>query len=260
MKKIIVDILKQLEERENIKILFAVENGSRVWNMASKDSDYDVRFVFFRPLKDYVRLDSLPEVINAAYDENLQPCEVHGSMLDMSGFDIFKYLKLLSGSNPTAIEWLMSPIVYSGSNDLPLRQYVQENFNPEKLFYHYYGLFKRNYLDDFVTEHKITYKKYLYAMRGILNAEYVNAEQKIPPLDFRQTVEGSKARLPKDVYAKLSEVIEIKASGKEKDAIGHIKSFDDFFAEKINMTYTGIVKKEINRAVFDTFLWDCLHI
>nr|QIM10710.1 hypothetical protein PlAlph_6020 [uncultured Alphaproteobacteria bacterium] len=260
MKKVIVDVLKQLEERENIKILFAVENGSRVWNMASKDSDYDVRFVFCRPLKDYIRLTSHSEVINAAYDENLQPCEVHGSMLDMSGFDIFKYLKLLSGSNPTAIEWLMSPMVYWGNNDVPLRQYVQENFNPEKLFYHYYGLFKRNYLDDFVAEREITYKRYLYAMRGILNAEYVAGKLKIPPLDFRQTVEESKASLPEDVYAKLSEVIEIKASGKEKDAIGHVKPFDDFFAEKINMIYTGIVKKEIDQAVFDAFLQDCLHV
>lgn len=258
MKKIIADVLKQIEKRENIRILFAVENGSRVWNMASRDSDYDVRFVFCRPLKDYIRLDPLPDVINAAYDENLEPCEVQGSVLDMSGFDIFKYLKLLSNSNPTAIEWLMSPIVYLGDNNLPLREYVQENFNPEKLFYHYYGLFKRKYFEDFCISRKMTYKKYLYGMRGILNAEYVEKRGKIPPLDFRQTVRESQDSLPEDVYKKLLEVIEIKSSGKEKDTVDNIKEFDDFFAQKAGKPYRGIIRRGTDKREFDTFLQACI--
>lgn len=258
MKKIIADVLKQLEKRENIRILFAVENGSRVWNMDSQDSDYDVRFVFCRPLKDYIRLDPLPEVINAAYDEKLEPCPVQGSMLDMSGFDIFKYLKLLSNSNPTAVEWLMSPVVYLGDNNLPLRKYVQENFNPEKLFYHYYGLFKRNCSDSAGSSQKLTYKKYLYAMRGILNAGYVEDKGKIPPLDFRQTVRESQDSLSEDVYKKLLEVIEIKSSGKEKDAVDDIKEFDDFFAQKAGKPYRGIIRREINEEIFDKFLQACV--
>ena len=121
MREKIVELLKNVEKEQNVTVLFAVENGSRAWGMSSKDSDYDVRFVFCRPLAEYIKLDKPEEVITLAYDENFQPHEVKGSLLDMCGFDIFKYLKLLSTSNPTAIEWLNSPIVYLGSRILSLK-------------------------------------------------------------------------------------------------------------------------------------------
>ena len=36
----------EIENEHNVKILFAVESGSRVWGMDSPDSDYDIRGVF----------------------------------------------------------------------------------------------------------------------------------------------------------------------------------------------------------------------
>ena len=93
MKKNIRKLLKKLEKDNKIKILFAIENGSRAWSIASKDSDYDVRFVYFRKTKDYLKLDKDDDVINIAYDKDLNPCEAQGSLIDMSGFDIYKYLK-----------------------------------------------------------------------------------------------------------------------------------------------------------------------
>lgn len=52
--------LSQIEERENIRIIYACESGSRAWGFASPDSDYDVRFVFVRPVQDYLRVDNFP--------------------------------------------------------------------------------------------------------------------------------------------------------------------------------------------------------
>lgn len=49
MRKLILEKLKEIEERENIKILHCVESGSRAWGFASPDSDYDVRFIYVRP-------------------------------------------------------------------------------------------------------------------------------------------------------------------------------------------------------------------
>lgn len=46
MKDKIVNICKNLEKEKKVRILFAVENGSRAWRMDSKDSDYDVRLFF----------------------------------------------------------------------------------------------------------------------------------------------------------------------------------------------------------------------
>ena len=50
--------LSQIEERENIRIIYACESGSRAWGFVSPDSDYDVRFVFVRPIQDYLRVDN----------------------------------------------------------------------------------------------------------------------------------------------------------------------------------------------------------
>ena len=46
MRGKIQEQIRRIEESENIKILLAVESGSRAWGFASPDSDYDVRFVY----------------------------------------------------------------------------------------------------------------------------------------------------------------------------------------------------------------------
>ena len=53
MKEKIQEQLRRIEEAENIKILLAVESGSRAWGFASPDSDYDVRFIYIRRLDHY---------------------------------------------------------------------------------------------------------------------------------------------------------------------------------------------------------------
>ncbi len=48
--------LRQIEHEERVKILYACESGSRCWGFASPDSDYDVRFIYVRPLDDYLSI------------------------------------------------------------------------------------------------------------------------------------------------------------------------------------------------------------
>ena len=102
MKEKIQEQLRRIEEAENIKILLAVESGSRAWGFASPDSDYDVRFIYIRRLEDYLRLDAIRDVIELPIDD----------VLDINGWDLQKTLRLLHKSNPTLFEWFSSPIVY----------------------------------------------------------------------------------------------------------------------------------------------------
>ena len=95
--------LREIEAANQVKILYAVESGSRAWGFASPDSDYDVRYVFIRPIKDYLRIYPLPDHIDGPLDE----------VQDYSGWDIKKALGLLGKSNPSLIEWLYSPVVYA---------------------------------------------------------------------------------------------------------------------------------------------------
>ena len=58
MREIRAEILQKLEEIEKIEqvtVLHAVESGSRAWGVESPDSDYDVRFVYVRSQREYLR-------------------------------------------------------------------------------------------------------------------------------------------------------------------------------------------------------------
>ena len=62
MKDIICEKIKEMEQLENIKVLHAVESGSRAWGFESPDSDFDVRFIYVRPKEFYLRLDKTRDV------------------------------------------------------------------------------------------------------------------------------------------------------------------------------------------------------
>lgn len=107
MDELILAKLKAIEKKEQVKILYAVESGSRGWGFESKDSDYDVRFIYAHPLDWYLSIENKRDVIEYPVLDSL----------DISGWDIKKALKLFKVSNPPLYEWLNSPIVYLKGNN-----------------------------------------------------------------------------------------------------------------------------------------------
>ena len=57
MKDEIKKELLRLELQHDIKILYAVESGSRAWGFASIDSDWDVRYIYIHRLDWYLKID-----------------------------------------------------------------------------------------------------------------------------------------------------------------------------------------------------------
>ena len=96
--------LRQIETEHNVEIFFACESGSRAWGFESRNSDYDVRFLYAHPREWYVSID-----VEHRRDVIEKPIV---DELDVKGWDIRKALKLLRKSNPPLLEWLQSPIVY----------------------------------------------------------------------------------------------------------------------------------------------------
>ena len=101
-RAVILAKLRGLAEDHNVRILFAIESGSRAWGFPSPDSDYDVRFVYARPLDWHLRLDQTRDVIERPISDDL----------DLSGWELGKALKLACNSNAVIAEWLQSPVVY----------------------------------------------------------------------------------------------------------------------------------------------------
>ena len=216
--------LKQIEEENNVKIIFASELGSRAWRMESADSDYDVRFVFKRPLKDYLKLNKSPEVINLMKGEE-----------DYVGFDVYKFLGLINSSNPSAIEWLLSDIHYIDKPPKKMLELIEEYYNSIALYHHYKSMAKQNYINYLKSGVAVSYKKYLYAMRGLLNSIYVTEYKKIPSIQFPQTIEllNKDKKIPTYIYDKLKEIIRIKKSGQEKEKIQNIVKIDEYIEKKL---------------------------
>ena len=63
MRELILSKLKEIEKQYGVRILLAVESGSRAWGFESPDSDYDVRFIYVRKQSDYLRLEGIRDVI-----------------------------------------------------------------------------------------------------------------------------------------------------------------------------------------------------
>lgn len=85
--------LGAIEQAENVRIILAVESGSRAWGFASPDSDYDARFIYVRPLDWYLMLDEGRDVIEMPVDDEM----------DVNGWDIRKALRLAASHNPVLI-------------------------------------------------------------------------------------------------------------------------------------------------------------
>src|SRR5438105_459905 len=124
--------LDRIETEQNVRILYAVESGSRAWGFDSPDSDYDVRFIYIRPVREYLRVSPPRDVIELPITETL----------DVNGWDIYKALELYRKSNPPLLEWLNSPIVYREKGELAadLRRLARDYFSPLRMTYHYLSM------------------------------------------------------------------------------------------------------------------------
>ena len=128
MKDTIQKELAQIEQTQNVRILLAVESGSRAWGFASPDSDYDVRFIYVRPKDAYLRLQKHRDVIELPIND----------ALDINGWDLTKTLRLLHKSNPTLFEWGASPIVYLETDFAArFKSVMGRYFSSKRGLYHY---------------------------------------------------------------------------------------------------------------------------
>ncbi|MGD9909902.1 MAG: nucleotidyltransferase domain-containing protein [Candidatus Izemoplasmatales bacterium] len=177
MKETILNKIKEIESKEKIKILFAVESGSRAWGFDSPDSDYDVRFIYIRRMKDYLRIDSPSDVLEYAIMENL----------DISGWDIKKTLILLKKSNPALFEWFSSPIVYYQTEYFDKLKLLSREFYDQKtMAFHYFNVFLTHYKKHIESKDIVRIKWYLYVLREIFSCKYVLDYNENPPMKFEQ--------------------------------------------------------------------------
>jgi uncharacterized protein len=153
--------IQNLFQKRDEYPLFYIESGSRLWGMASPDSDYDVRG-FHLPSKaeyyDYRKHRDLIEIMDGDFD--------------FVSFNLNKMFGLLAKSNPTVLEWVRAHIIYF--NVFPewenFRDGLLEKIDYKALYYHYLSLAK-NGMNVMQVGDNFTYKKVFYSIRGLMSAE-----------------------------------------------------------------------------------------
>ena len=173
MREQILTHLTQIEEQYSVKILLAVESGSRAWGFPSPDSDYDVRFVYVRKKGTYLSLDDYKDTIEY----------LHEDVLDINGWDIKKFLQYLKKSSATSFEWLLSHIIYTQGPDFIIEtwKHYKTYYSGIHKFNHYRGIELSSYKSN-VLKGSIKLKKHFYVIRPLLTIKWIKERNTIPPV------------------------------------------------------------------------------
>ena len=229
--------LSQIEQQENIRILYACESGSRAWGFASPDSDYDVRFVYIRPKDFYLKLENTRDTLE---------CELN-EIYDISGWDIKKMLRLLNRSNPSIFEWSVSPIIYKTTEEWNfVMQILGNHFSETKALYHYNSITKNNLRRYFNDKTEVKYKPYFYNLRQCLSCEWI-LDRKSPPSIVFDTLKEQ--YLPKELQDSVNNLLELKKSMEEKETGPRIKEIDlyiDTVVSKVEKYLEKPTKKRLS--------------
>ena len=173
--------LTHIEQRHDVRVLFACESGSRGWGFASPDSDYDVRFLYVNAPEWYLRVEVQRDVIEVPISDEL----------DVSGWELRKALRLLRRANPVLLEWLDSPVVYRQDAAFTgrLRKLAPKWFSPMRGRYHYLSMAKKNFRG-YLQGEQVRLKKYLYVLRPLCAVRWIDNGLGQPPMRFADLVSG----------------------------------------------------------------------
>ena len=225
----IIEKLEAIEADHDVKVLYASESGSRAWGSPSRDSDYDIRFIYARKPDWYLSIMPKRDVIDLP---------IVGE-IDMGGWDIRKSIALLRKSNCALIEWLSSPIVYKENVEatLPIKQIVPRAFLATHACHHYLAMAKRK-TSETKQDAKVKLKTYFYALRATLCAKYIVDHNCPPPMLIDELIDEYVG--DKEENDSLAELKYRKENGTEGDRVDRIDWLDAILDE-----IQGSVEKNI---------------
>lgn len=214
--------LRRIEKEDDVRVLLAVESGSRAWGFASTDSDWDVRFLYLRRPEWYLTVHPGRDVLEYPISTGL----------DVSGWDFKKALGLFAKSNPPLLEWLRSPILYveSGSVAERLRDLAREFYRPRACLHHYLHMAEGNFRS-YLQGERVRPKKYFYVLRPVLACQWIESRDDFPPIEFERLVDAELH--DPELRDAVRTLLERKRAGAELDEGPRIPVINAFLEERI---------------------------
>lgn len=240
--------LRQLEREEEVSVFYACESGSRAWGFPSDNSDYDVRFLYAHPINRYLSIDDERDVIERKIS----------NLIDMSGWDIRKALKLLRKSNPPLLEWINSPIVYRQRFDIieRIRILMPDYYSPKSCLHHYLSMAEGNFRE-YLKGDVVWVKKYFYVLRPILACKWIESGYGVVPMEFEtlvdRLIDNNELRLA------INELLRRKRGGQELDSEPSIPIINDFIDTELkrlkNKDFFGNRNRADKERLDEVFRW-----
>ena len=209
MRQEILQRLSEIESKYDVKILLAVESGSRAWGFESKDSDYDVRFIYVHRKDWYLSLIEGRDVI-----EELDP----DGVLDLAGWDLKKALLLMGKGNCAFAEWLNSPFAYYKDMEffISISTLKDEYFRKVSAVNHYYHM-AMNHDKRYLEKRGCELKRFMYHLRGLLAAKWAAVHCTYPPVLFNDLVDAMITDA--SVKKELGELVRLKKESRENNTL-----------------------------------------
>ncbi|MBN6740533.1 nucleotidyltransferase domain-containing protein [Acidithiobacillus sp. MC6.1] len=214
--------LSGIERSQNVRILYACESGSRAWGFPSPDSDYDVRFIYARPLSVYLRINPGRDVIELPIAGDL----------DINGWDLRKTLQLMLKGNQAVFEWLYSPIVYR-CHPVFIKEFrllASKAYRRRAALGHYFGIASRLAAEHLHTD-DAPIKKVLHVQRTMLAGRWAAENVEPPPISMDLLVAGTlmEAAIRQEIQA----VMKAKQSAMERETIHLSKDMTGFIDQSL---------------------------
>lgn len=222
--------LQRIETQNGVRVLLAVESGSRAWGFASTDSDWDVRYIYVHPTEWYLSIDQQKD----------SQGEILENDIDLAGWELKKALRLFRKSNPPLLEWLQSPIVYleNFSTAQAMREMSETYFSPRSCMYHYLSMAKGNFNEFLRGRELVKIKKYFYVLRPVLACDWIENKRTMPPMEFQILVD--EIVTDPALRAEIDKLLVRKMAGEELTEEPAIGVINDFLGRKIE-DYSKIV-------------------
>jgi len=232
--KDVTDILKEIEQKKKIKILYACETGSRAWGFPSPDSDYDIRFIYMHERDWYLSLSQRKDTI-----------EFMDGDLDITGWDLRKSLVLLKKSNATLIERFQSPIEYYSAEGFKddFKNLIANYYSPTAVFFHHYSLAQK-FWEELKDKQKVNLKSYFYLIRSLLSCHWIVKDKTVLPMD----IEGLMILIDDKRRDEIRSLIKLKKGVDEKYLHKKDESLNQWITELFELLDSSKVNLGVSRA------------
>ena len=275
----VTQLLADIEREHNVRVLYAVESGSREWSLDSPDSDTNIRFVFVRrhshspPYATSLGFNTTTTTTTTTTEEeeNLIRGTSDDKHYDWSGMDVDVALARLGRLEPDAVELFYSNKVYKEDDSFPLgahvRRVLDERF--ERVFPRLLSAYRMAAFDTFtafvLNKQRVSLKHYMLVVKHMamfewlllkhgMNATMSSSPSPSPHIDtnfgnvMRDLVASDSALLVstreqrEEVRAAIVDLVAKKRTLSRHDTVERVKCIDSWVQRAVNESFPLIYK------------------